>query len=191
MTGEPVHIDRSGQAIRLQRADARKNRDKILAAARAAFDSGGETSMAEVARRAGVGMATLYRNFPGRRELLQAVYADKVAAVCAAADAAGGRDDPGPALREWLVGFAAFARSKHGLAAEILAEGDGAALGAGRAAIVAAGGPLLDAAQAGGAVRADLTFDQVLSLVVAVGGIRGPDEYVRGILEVVLDGLVV
>ncbi len=121
MSGEPVHIDRTGQAVHsqrpgsmvgavpAQRADARRNRAAILSAAWVLFEQGGETSMAAVARRAGVGMATLYRNFPGRRELLEAVYADEVAAVCdAAREAADGAASPGAALRAWLVRFAAF-----------------------------------------------------------------------------------
>src|ERR1044072_8158293 len=74
------------------RADAQRNRDKIVAAARAAFaEPGADVSMAEVSRRAGVGMATLYRNFPGRRELLEALYADEGGALCeSAARARGG-----------------------------------------------------------------------------------------------------
>ena len=70
-----------------KRADAQRNRDKILAAAREAFaDPAAEVSMAEVARRAGVGMATLYRNFAGKRELLEALYVDEVDAVVEAAE---------------------------------------------------------------------------------------------------------
>src|SRR5207302_9203133 len=66
-----------------RRADAERNRDKILAAARTAFaDPDAEVSMAEISRRADVGMATLYRNFPGRQELLEALYTDEVNAVC-------------------------------------------------------------------------------------------------------------
>src|SRR6185437_11189899 len=80
-----------------RRSDAERNRDKILNVARAAFaDSGGEVSMAEISRRAGVGMATLYRNFPGRRELLEALYAEEVDGICAAAGAPGG---PAPGAR--------------------------------------------------------------------------------------------
>src|SRR4051794_41694351 len=88
----------------LRRADAQRNRDKILMAAREAFgESGADVSMAEISRRAGVGMATLYRNFPGRRELLEAVYADEVAAVCEAARvAADDATTPGAAFRKWL-----------------------------------------------------------------------------------------
>src|ERR1700744_4896534 len=91
-----------------KRADAARNRDTILAAARTAFaDPRAEVSMAEVARRAGVGMATLYRNFPGRRELLEALFADEVDAICAAAEAMGGAA-PGAEFTAWLHRFFAF-----------------------------------------------------------------------------------
>ncbi len=107
-----------------RRADAERNRDKILAAARAAFaDPDADASMAEVSRRAGVGMATLYRNFPGRQELLEALYADEVSAVCEAAAAAGG-EPPGAALAAWLHRFAAFTASKRHIAAELLKQTD-------------------------------------------------------------------
>jgi AcrR family transcriptional regulator len=64
--------------------------------------------MAEISRRAGVGMATLYRNFPGRRELLEALYTDEVDAVCEAAESADG-ETPGAVLMAWLHRFFAFA----------------------------------------------------------------------------------
>src|SRR5215470_6775119 len=88
-----------------KRADAERNRDKILAAARAAFaDPAADVSMAEISRRAGVGMATLYRNFPGRRELLEALYTDEVDAVCEAAQYVDA-ETPGAALAAWLRRF--------------------------------------------------------------------------------------
>src|SRR5580698_7982083 len=91
-----------------RRADAERNRDKILAAARSAFaDPGAEISMAEISRRAGVGMATLYRNFPGRRELLEALYTDEVDAICEAAQPIEG-ETPGAALLAWLNNVSAF-----------------------------------------------------------------------------------
>ena len=106
----------------MPRADAARNRDKILAAARAAFAEGdADVSMAEVSRRAGVGMATLYRNFPGRRELLEALYTDEVDAVCAAADAAAHAGaTPADAFLAWVRRFAAFSASKRHIAAELL-----------------------------------------------------------------------
>src|SRR6478736_590030 len=94
------------------RADAARNRDKILAAARTAFaDPEADVSMAEISRRAGVGMATLYRNFPGRRELLEALYTDEVDAVCAAAEAAS--------LESWLRRFVALSAGKRPIAREL------------------------------------------------------------------------
>src|ERR1700733_9489456 len=85
-----------------RRADAERNREKILAAARSAFaDPEAEISMAEISRRARVGMATLYRNFPGRRDLLEALYTDEVDAICTAAETTGG-ETPGAILTAWL-----------------------------------------------------------------------------------------
>src|ERR1700728_2434796 len=102
-----------------RRADAERNRDKILAAARSAFaDPQAEVSMAEVSRRAGVGMATLYRNFPGRRELLEALYIDEVDAVCDAA-ATFEADTPGALFVAWLYRFFAFITSKHPVGIEL------------------------------------------------------------------------
>src|SRR5947199_2249846 len=92
----------------VRRADAERNRDKILAAARTAFaDPEADVSMAEISRRAGVGMATLYRNFPGRRELLETLYTDEVDAVCEAAETLEA-ETPGAVLVAWLQRFFAF-----------------------------------------------------------------------------------
>src|SRR3984885_84517 len=96
-------VDRPTSPAR--RADAERNREKILAAARSAFaDPEADVSMAEVSRRAAVGMATLYRNFPGRQELLEALYTDEVDAVCAAAGTMDG-ENPGATLAAWLHRF--------------------------------------------------------------------------------------
>jgi AcrR family transcriptional regulator len=176
-----------------KRADAERNRDKILAAARAAFaEPGVQVSMAEVARRAGVGMATLYRNFPGRRELLEALYTDEVDAICAAArDAAGGT--PGEILAAWLYRFAAFFTSKHHIAGELLADSDNsnrnAIFSQSRARVLAAGRPLLAAAQRSHEVRDDLTLEQILDMVIAIAAINGGPGYSRPILGAALDGL--
>ena len=103
-----------------RRADAERNRHKIFEAARSAFaDPEAEVSMAEIYRRAGVGMATLYRNFPGRRELLEALYTEEVNAVCEAAETVDG-ETPGAALMAWLRRFFAFATSKRHVATELL-----------------------------------------------------------------------
>src|SRR5215475_15366004 len=107
-----------------RRADAERNRDKILAAARSAFaDPEAEVSMAEISRRAGVGMATLYRHFPGRRELLETLYTDEVDALCDAAATAEG-ETPGARLDTWLRRFFAYFTSKRHVAAALLEHTD-------------------------------------------------------------------
>jgi len=174
-----------------RRPDAERNRDKILMAARAAFaDPEAEVSMAEVSRRAGVGMATLYRNFPGRRELVEALYIEEVDAICEAAEAADGQT-PGPALASWLRQLCAFFAAKRHIASELLKHTDSAdpVFDSSRARVVAAGEPLLAAAQHTGEVRDDLTFDQVLDMVHAIATIQGDARYVQPILQASLDGL--
>ncbi|MBD0839054.1 TetR/AcrR family transcriptional regulator [Streptomyces sp. TRM68416] len=174
-----------------RRADAERNRGKILAAARAAFaEPGAPASMAEISRRAGVGMATLYRNFPSRRELLEALYEDEVDALCAAAEAVAG-DTPGESLMAWLHRFHAYFASKHDIATELLADsgGDSPFFSENRARVLAAGRPLLVAAQEAHEVRDDLTLEQICDMIIAIAGIGGDPDYVQQILRVALDGL--
>src|SRR5487761_1437817 len=135
-----------------RRADAERNRDKILAAARTAFaDPEAEVSMAEISRRAGAGMATLYRNFPGRQELLEALYIDEVNAIREAAETID-RETPGAALAAWLHRFFAFTTSKRHIASELLKQTDRSdpLFTNSRTRVTAAGRPLLAAAQHAG-----------------------------------------
>jgi AcrR family transcriptional regulator len=174
-----------------RRADAERNRAKILAAARSAFaDPQAEVSMAEVSRRAGVGMATLYRNFPGRRELLEALYIDEVNAICEAAETLEA-DSPGAAFVAWLHRFFAFITSKHPVGTELLKQAGGSVpvMGESRHRVMEAGRPLFQAAQHTHEVREDLTFEQILDMIVAIASIRGESEYLEPILETTLDGL--
>jgi AcrR family transcriptional regulator len=174
-----------------RRSDAESNRRKILLAARAALaDPDAAVSMAEISRQAGVGMATLYRNFPGRHELLEALYSDDVDEVCRAAEEPGS-GSAGANLDAWLRAFFAFVGSKRHVAAELLqltGRGD-PVFGTSRARVTAAGLPLLVAAQRSGEVRAELTLDQTLDMIHAVATIRGDAEYLRPILDSVLSGL--
>lgn len=174
-----------------RRADAERNRDKILAAARAAFaDPDAEVSMAEISRRAEVGMATLYRNFPGRRELLEALYAQKIGALCDAAEMVDG-ETPGAAFLAWLHQFFAFITSKRAIAAELLERSDGSnpLLGEGRTRVLSAARPLLEAAQRANEVRSDLTLEQITDMVVAIAKIHGDSRYLEPILQAALEGL--
>lgn len=175
-----------------RRAAADRNRDKILDAARNAFaDPAAEISMAEIARRAGVGMATLYRNFPGRRELLEALYADEVDALCAAAVTDGLAQPPGAALITWLRRQFTFIPSKRQIVAELLKDAgqDDPAIPSQRARALAAGRPLLTAAQNAREIRDDLSLEQIFDLIVAVATIDGTPEYLGPIIETMLDGL--
>jgi AcrR family transcriptional regulator len=175
----------------LRRADAERNREKILVAARGAFaEPDTQTSMAEISRRAGVGMATLYRNFPGRRELLEALYTDEVDAVCEAAGTVEG-ETPGAVLVAWLRRFSAFSTSKRLIASELLVHVDSSnpVFNENRTRVLAAGRPLLVAAQGTHEVRDELTLEQILDMVIAIATIRGAPGYLEPILETVLDGL--
>jgi AcrR family transcriptional regulator len=177
-----------------RRADAERNRDKILAAARAAFaDPEAEVSMAEVSRRAGVGMATLYRNFPGRRELLEALFTDEVNAVCESANTANIVDGeaPGAVLTAWLHRFFAFVTSKRHIASELLEHTDSSdpIFGNNRARVIAAGQPLFAAAQDAREIRDDLTLEQALDMIIAIAAIHGDARYLEPILQTTLDGL--
>ncbi len=173
-----------------RRSDAERNRTRILAAAREVLaDRAAEVSMAEVARRAGVGMATLYRNFPGRRELLETLFAQEVDELCLAAGEVSG--PPGEALISWLRRFAVFHDNKHPIAAELLRHTDAAdpVFGSSRDRVLAAGAPLLLAAQQAHQARDGLTLDQVVDLILAATTIPGDRAYVEPILQTALDGL--
>ncbi|GAA3582533.1 TetR/AcrR family transcriptional regulator [Amycolatopsis ultiminotia] len=176
-------------AFPTRRAAAERNRDKVLAAARAAFADGDTgISMAEVARRAGVGMATLYRNFPGRRELLEALYADEVEAICKAAVIEDGQT-PGAALNAWLRLQVDFISHKRLIVSELLAHTDGDGPASRREQALDAGRPLLAAAQRAREVRDDVTLEQVFDMIVAIAKIPGTRDYLEPIIQIMLDGL--
>jgi AcrR family transcriptional regulator len=174
------------------RADALRNYEKLLAAARAAFAEGGRsTSLEEIARRAQVGIGTLYRNFPTRQALLEAVYVDEIDALCrTAADLAD--LPPWDALIAWLHRFVGYLATKQALAEELLAHlGRDAALFRGcRTAFYAAGEPLLLRAQDAGAVRRDTSFGEVIQMVSGIAKISSSEpEQIDRILDIALDGL--
>ncbi len=135
-------------------------------------------------------MATLYRNFPGRRELLEALYTDEVDAVCDAAETID-ETTPGAALLAWLQSLAAFFTSKHEVGAELLkhSDGTGSFFSEGRNRVLAAGQPLLAAAQQAGEIRGDLALEQILEMVHAIAAIQGDPAFTEPILHAALDGL--
>src|SRR3989442_7357283 len=105
---------------RPKRADARRNYEKLLTAGRAEFAEHGEsTSLEEIARRAGVGIGTLYRNFPNRQALLEALYVDEVEEVCRSAAELEGAD-PWEALNAWFDRLIGYIATKRALLHELL-----------------------------------------------------------------------
>jgi AcrR family transcriptional regulator len=104
------------------RADARRNRERIVAAARVEFlERGSDASLDAIARRAGVGIGTLYRHFPTRHELLDAVFRDSADVLCARAEELRAELNPRDAFVEWMRASLEHAMSYRGLAAELMA----------------------------------------------------------------------
>lgn len=162
---------------RPRRADAARNFDALVAAGREAFaEDGSGASLEDIARRAGVGIGTLYRNFPTRDDLIETLYLREVAALADAADEVADLA-PWPALEAWLGRFVEYVGTKHvlldGLNREssVFAECRGVMLGAGE--------PLLARAQEDGAVKADLAIADVVKLVAGVSAVAYDDEEQR------------
>jgi AcrR family transcriptional regulator len=179
-------------APRPKRADALRNYEKLLTAARDAFaQDGASTSLEDIARRAQVGIGTLYRHFPTRQALLEAVYVGEVQAMCAsAADHTG--LPPWEALAAWLRRFVGYIATKQALAQELLnyVDHDADVFQACRAELYAAGEPLLRAAKEAGEVRADVSFQEIIQMVGGIAKIPALEpEQVLHILDVAIDGL--
>ncbi|GGK80958.1 TetR/AcrR family transcriptional regulator [Mangrovihabitans endophyticus] len=170
------------------RADARRNRDALLAAAAEAFAVHGSTaSLEDIARSAGVGIGTLYRNFPTRQDLFDAVYLSEIDRLCRAAEDVA-ELAPWQALSTWLRRFVRYAATKRAIY-EALSR-DSAAFRDTRERMYAAGEPLLERAQKAGAARVDVGFDDVLRLVSGITAAGFVDEEQRErVLAIALDGV--
>lgn len=177
---------------RPKRADARRNYEKVLAAAREAFAEGGEsTALEEIARRAGVGIGTLYRHFPNRQALVEALYVGEVEEVCRSA-AELDDADPWEALSSWFERFIGYIATKQALANELLnyLEPDAGLFKACRTALFEAGDPLLRRAQEAGVVRPDVGIAEVIQMVMGIAKIpTGDPAQKQQILRIALDGL--
>ena len=175
-------------ARRPKRADARRNYDALIAAAQQVFgECGAAASLEEIARRAGVGIGTLYRNFPKRADLFEAVYVEEVRALSAsAADLAD--LPPWDALVAWLHRFVAYVGTKRALAEELVHDSE--VFRSCRTEIYAAGEPLLRRAQEAGVARPDATFDDVVRLVSGIMAYQFFEPAQRDrVLGIALDGL--
>jgi AcrR family transcriptional regulator len=175
------------------RADARRNYDLLVAAAREAFaEHGTDTSLEEIARRAGVGIGTLYRRFPSRTALLEAVYVDEIQSVCDRAYGFCDQLEPFDALAAWLRTFVGYGISKKTLATELMdALGkDSESFQVCKAGVRQAGELLFENAKKAGAIRPELQLLDVLRLVsgITMVGDTEPEQAER-LLDIVLAGL--
>jgi AcrR family transcriptional regulator len=177
---------------RPKRADARRNYDKVVGAAREAFtERGTSTSLEEIARRAGVGIGTLYRNFPNRQALLEAVYLDEVDAVCRSV-AEFEQLEPWDALVAWLRRFVGYMATKQALAHELLeyVDRDAPLFATCRMSLFSVGEPLVARAQAAKAIRGDTNFAEIMQMIGGIAKIQGAEPaQIDHILQIALDGL--
>jgi AcrR family transcriptional regulator len=177
----PVNHDTLPHMAR--RADARRNHDQLVAHARDLFLSRGtDASLEEVARRAGVGIGTLYRHFPTRTDLIEAVYRDEAERLIELAGRLATTEAPMAALEAWLREVVAHSARYQGIAVVLLETADT------RKAIRAAGQVLLD--RAGDEVRAGTGLNDLLLLANAIGRSAGADPDLAGrLVGLLLDGV--
>ncbi len=179
------------------RADAQRNYQRLVTAASAAFTEHGadDASLEEIARRAGVGIGTLYRHFPNRQALLEAVYRDQVDVLSDRARQLSESEDPGAALGEWLRALVSFGRTKRSLTSAMLATlgKDSELISTCSLIMRSAATTLLRRAQEAGVVRADANATDTLRLVHAVSMAveREPADQGQAdrLLGLIMDGL--
>ena len=185
-------------SVRPMRADAVRNRERVLDAARKLFaaQSGNvsveQPSMEQIARAAGVGVGTMYRNWPSRSDLVEEVYRDNLAGLAALAAQVQSEQPPWDALVQWLRGYLQHAQSKRGMLTELNAAFDARPelRNESRRQVLQAAEMVLAPAQAAGVVRADLTAADLMQLVsgMVLPAVADPSRYPY-LLDVVLDGI--
>jgi AcrR family transcriptional regulator len=175
------------------RADARRNRDRLIESAAAAFGAadGRPVSLEAIAREAGVGIGTLYRHFPSRELLVEAVYRAELAEVAAAAGQLLKRHPPKVALRRWMDRYAEFVAAKRGMAESLRAMVASGAVEPSqtRASIVGAVELLLRAGADDGSLRSDIRADDVVSSLLGVFMATGSPEQTGRMLDLLAAGV--
>ena len=190
-----VPTDRRARAERPRRVDARRNRENLVAVARAAFAAADSAVPLEgIAREAGVGIGTLYRHFPTREALVEAVYAAELYDVTTSAPTLLDELPPDAALRAWMDRYAEFVATKRGMVDTLRA---GWASGrittpTTRERITATIGTILTAGARAGSLRADVAPEDVTAMLLGVflstAGTDSPEQTGR-LLDLVVDGL--
>jgi AcrR family transcriptional regulator len=177
------------------RADATRNRDQLLEVATCMFGSAqSEPSMRAIAREAGVGIATLYRHFPTRESLVEAVYGDQVARLTHGARQLLAELPPAAALRLWMDLFGDWIATKNGMLDTLLAmiESGKIAHAQTQTELLAAIDEILDAGRATGEIRADVTAEDIAASLIGIFTVARPPEHdarARRLLNILIDGL--
>ena len=181
--------------VRARRADASRNRDALLWAATRAFaSSDAEPSMRAIAREAGVGIATLYRHFPTRESLVDAVYHDQVERLTVGARELLERLPPAEAMRGWMDLFGDWLMTKHGMTDTLLAmiESGEIALAQTRAELLDVITTILEAGRAAGDLRPDVTAEDIAASLIGIFTVAGkPAQRAQAerLLNLLMDGL--
>lgn len=187
--------DTATAADRPLRADARRNRDAVLATAAAAFaEHGVEASLEDIAKSTGVGIGTLYRHFPTREDLVYGVYRREVEQLSASAPELAAELPPAQALREWMRRFVQYAATKRGLVGMLrsMMQTQAERFADIRTLVRDAAEMLLVAAADAGEIRGDICADDLMR---SMGGIcmandqTGPPENAERLVDLVFDGL--
>ena len=175
------------------RSDARRNREKLLEVATAAFAAadGRPVSLESIARDADVGIGTLYRHFANREALVEAIYRTELADVAAAADQLLERYPPRTALRRWMDRYASFVAAKRGMAESLHAIFDSGAMqpSTTRDRIAGAVDLLLRAGAIDGSLRADVQADDVVSGLIGIFLASGSAEQTGRLLDLLVAGV--
>ncbi len=181
--------------LRKPRADGQRNRERLMESAKAAFaDLGAEVSLDEIARRAGVGIGTLYRHFPTRGAIVEAVYRREVQQLAGSATRLLASLAPGEALHEWMRLFVDYVATKKVIAPALGSIGGGASqlYASSGAQITDAMRLLVDRAGAIGAIRPDVDSNDLLrALVGFTYGVASPDWQASALrlIDILMDGL--
>jgi len=175
------------------RADARRNRERLLASAAAAFATAdGPVSLEAIARDAGVGIGTLYRHFPSREALVEAVHRAGLEEVSGLADALLQQHPPVVALRQWMNRYADFVATKKGMVDSLRALMAAGAMHPSdtHARIAAAVGSLLRAGADDGGLRSDVAAEDVVSSLLGIFLASTSAAQTQRMLNLLVDGLV-
>lgn len=181
-------------ALRKPRTDAQRNRERILEVAKEAFTrSGAETSLDDIARQAGVGPGTLYRHFPTRDALIEAVYHTEVGKLAAAQHELSAKLPPVESLRAWMLLFVDYIAAKHIIAPALntLVGGPSKLYESSRAQVQSAIDTLVNRAIKSGDIRKDLEpFDLLRALIGVSNVASGPDwrQSARRLVDILING---